>query len=121
MLTGDIADFTSLSKQYPKLLVQIQFKKYGEGELDASRRQWLKNMHGEQLVSALMETWKQNVVVLVPDPAAASKSDYTEHACWLGVVRELNQADYEQILTHWQKTHKRRRNLWKALQKKGLM
>jgi hypothetical protein len=121
MLAADIAELTPLSKQYPKLIAQIQSKKYGEGELDASRRQWLKKLHGEQLLPVLMEAWKQNVAALVPDPAAASKSDYNEHASWLGVVQELNPADYEQILNHWQKTHKRRRNLWKALQKQGLM
>ena len=121
MLTGDIAELTSLSNQYPKLLGQIQSNKYGQGELVASRRQWLKNMHGEQLISALMEAWMQNVTALVPDPAVAIKSNYKEHACWLGVVQELHPAAYQQILTNWQKTHKRRRNLWKALTKQGLI
>ncbi|MEN8132935.1 MAG: hypothetical protein ABFS45_22715 [Pseudomonadota bacterium] len=120
MLTGDIAELSPLSKQYPNLLEQIQPVKYGQGELAASRRQWLKNMHGEQLVPALMDAWKQNVAALVPDPSAASKSNYNEHACWLGVVQELHPAAYQQILTHWQTTHKRRRNLWKALTKQGL-
>ena len=89
-------------------------------ELNTSRRQWLKDMHSDQFASMLIEAWKQNITALVPDPTTANKSDYTEHARWLGVVKELNPIAYQELLAHWKAVHKRRRNLWKALQQQGL-
>jgi hypothetical protein len=120
LLTGDIAEFAPLAKQYPKLLQLIQSRESGRGELATSRRQWLTRLNGEQFAPVLMETWTQNIAVLVPDPATVEKANYSEHARWLDVCRELNPSAYQETLASWRVSHKRRRNLWVALQQQGL-
>ncbi len=47
-------------------------------------------------------------------------SNYECSADWLAAVLELNTRSYEQIVSEWVATHRRRRNLWKALAKKNL-
>ena len=121
LLTGDVAELAPLAKRYPELLKLIRSDKaLGSGELAESRRRWLASMHGEQFADALMVVWQRSVAVLVPDPAAVDKADYTEHARWLKVCQEFNPGAYREILNYWQVAHKRRRNLWEALKRQGL-
>lgn len=118
--TNDLAHKSSLKKEYPKLFDIVLSHTFAGKETAKSRRAWLKRMNGQQFVPLLMECWKKNVGVLVPDPADAYKSRYDEHAQWLVVVRELNPKSYQTIINQWKVEHHRRRNLWAAINKLSL-
>jgi len=72
------------------------------------------------LLPEVMEFWKRNAALLVPDPAHAGGSDYTACAEWLAVVLDLDPPTYTRILQDWSVRHRRRRNLWQALRKRRL-
>jgi hypothetical protein len=57
---------------------------------------------------------------MVPDPSKAIKSDYTNQARWLLAVHEINQQACREIIEQWKIDHKRRINLWKAIDEVGL-
>jgi hypothetical protein len=67
-----------------------------------------------------MDVWKEHLHLIVPDPANAYKSDYTDHAFWCKAVHELNQKTYNALLSRWRKKHNRRRNLWRDMKAVGL-
>ena len=67
-----------------------------------------------------MEVWKKHLHLIVPDPAEAYKSDYSEHAAWCKALHELNQNTYTVLLSRWRKKHNRRRNLWRDMRAIGL-
>ena len=67
-----------------------------------------------------MDVWKEHLHLIVPDPADAYKSDYTDHAAWCKAVHELNQNTYKVLLSRWRKKHNRRRNLWRDMKAIGL-
>jgi hypothetical protein len=119
-LTQDLAQKSSLQKQYPKLFVHVLNHAYVDHECAPTRRAWLKKMQGEKFIPLLMKCWKQNIAMLVPDPARSSNSFYEDHAAWLEVVNELNPAACRAIIEHWKIDHKKRRNLWLALKAKKL-
>lgn len=56
----------------------------------------------------------------VPDPGAATNSDYESHAQWLAALKELAPQPYATLLAQWREEHHRRRNLWKALAQVGI-
>src|SRR6266576_580425 len=72
-----------------------------------------------ELVPELLVFWRRNVQRLVPDPAA-SRGDYESCADWVQALRELNPTSLKQLLREWSVSHHRRRNLWRALEAKGL-
>jgi hypothetical protein len=119
-LTQDLAQKSPLQKQYPKLFDHVLNHGYVDRECAPTRRAWLEKMQGEKLIPLLMKCWKQNIAMLVPDPARSSKSSYEDHAAWLAVVNELNPAACKAIIDHWKVDHKKRRNLWLALKAKKL-
>ena len=67
-----------------------------------------------------MDVWKEHLHLIVPNPADAYKSDYTDHAAWCKAVHELNQNTYTALLSRWRKKHNRRRNLWRDMKAIGL-
>ncbi len=60
------------------------------------------------------------MVKLLIDPSHAHKSVYAEHALWLAVVKEQNPSVYQKVIDKWKVDHKRRKNLWKAIEKLNL-
>jgi hypothetical protein len=119
-LTQDLARKSSLSKQYPKLFAHVLNHGYIDRECAPTRRAWLDKMQGEKFIPLLMKSWKQNIAMLVPDPARSSKSSYEYHAAWLEVVNELNPVACRAIIDRWKVDHKKRRNLWLAIKAKKL-
>jgi len=115
-----LAQKSSLQKQYPKLFAVVLNHGYVDRECAPTRRAWLEKMQGEKFIPRLMQCWKQNVAVLVPDPAHSPKSTYEYHAQWLAVVNELNPAACRTVIDHWKIDHKKRRNLWLAIKKQKL-
>jgi hypothetical protein len=89
-------------------------------ELTASRRAWLQRAEADRLTPLVIQCWKHHVLHLVPDPGQAENSVYTPHARWLAALNELDPAGYRKLLNRWKETHKRRRNLWKAIQEHRL-
>jgi hypothetical protein len=67
-----------------------------------------------------MEAWKEHLHLIVPDPANAYKSDYSDHAAWCKAVHELNQNTYTALLSRWRKKYNRRRNLLRDMKAIGL-
>jgi hypothetical protein len=67
-----------------------------------------------------MNYWKAHLKSFVPSPESAKGSDYGEQARWMAALKELSPNDYKTLLTHWREAHRRRSNLWKAMQELGL-
>jgi hypothetical protein len=120
MLTCDLMHFHEPAAKYRRLSEAICRAGEGGKELTASRRAWLKKAHADQLTPLVIQCWKNHVVHLVPDPAQAESSDYTRHARWLAALNELDPSACRTLINRWKEVHKRRRNLWKAIQEHGL-
>jgi hypothetical protein len=121
LLTKDLSEIDSRAKdQYPKFYaVAIR-----PGELrspdQTSRQDYLKQYASDDLMYQVMGYWKAYLKNFVPKPENVHKSDYTEHAHWMGALRELAPQSYQALLEKWHVDHHRRRNLWKAMDKVGL-
>ncbi|MEO1351955.1 MAG: hypothetical protein AAFW84_24645 [Cyanobacteria bacterium J06635_15] len=87
---------------------------------DASRQSYLQQFAPDNLWKRVMDYWKTHLQTFVPDPKAAHKSDYTQHARWMAALKELAPDAYEQLLAQWHTDHIRRSNLWKAMKQAGL-
>jgi hypothetical protein len=120
-LTNDLAQNSSLKKQYPTLFEYILDHAYVGKEIMESRCTWLEKMNGQQFIPQLMECWKKNIGALVPDPANAHKARYERYALWMVVVKDLNPATFQKIIDQWEIAHRRRRNLWAALREVRLV
>jgi hypothetical protein len=89
--------------------------------LKNSRVAWLMNVDGHMFLPSLMECWKKNIGILVPDPSTARKSNYAMHASWMEVVKELNPSVFSDIINRWKIDHARRKNLWVAIKERNLL
>ena len=118
ILTQDLLKILGLQKEYPHLWNSLQ-SPYRNESFDQNRIKWLQKMGGEKHFPALLESWKQHISKMVPNPAHAS-ARYENHAAWLAVTRELNPPVFQKILDEWKVVHKRRRNLWQDLKKIGI-
>ncbi len=87
---------------------------------DASRQAYLKKFAPDDLWAQVMHYWQSCLHHFVPDPKAAQKSDYTQHAAWMAALKEVAPSTYKRLLTQWQTDHIRRSNLWKAMAQRGL-
>lgn len=117
-LTLDLAGMTSLGRDYPELIEVLKMQNPGHHVKEelAEQRQSLLAQHGtETLVSLTVQAWRSCLHLLIPDPAKARKSRYTDHAKWLKALSAVNPSECNNILQSWKHTHKRRRNLWEAL------
>lgn len=118
-LSLDLEPGTWLSRASPKLVRLLAYNRTNDRALGASRKKWLKRLGASALVPELLVFWRRNVQQLVPDPAA-SRGDYDSCADWVQALRELNPTALKQLLREWAVSHRRRRNLWRALKAKGL-
>ncbi|RUT04261.1 hypothetical protein DSM106972_044890 [Dulcicalothrix desertica PCC 7102] len=62
-----------------------------------------------------MTYWKTHLHNFIPKPEDSQGSDYTQHAKWMAALLELAPEDYNKLLQEWKVVHKRRSNLWKAM------
>ncbi len=120
VFTSDMARLAPLEKEWPYLFKYVLSGEDKNSDRASSRQAWLAKMRGERFSGRLKRCWQDNVAVLVPDPSGAHKSRYDYHAKWLEVVREINPAAYWELIKDWRIAHKRRRNLWKAVDARDL-
>lgn len=118
-LTFDIAELSDLKKNYPSLFKAIYHPREGDPQ-NPSILKGLKETNGIALAPLLEAFWVKHLLIFLPDPANAEKSNYGAHAKWLAALREVNPKKYQTILTQWEKKHYRKRNLWKAIQETGI-
>jgi hypothetical protein len=90
-------------------------REQGDRRLTETRRAWLRRLGASEVFPRVMQFWKQNAYRLVPDPEKGC-GNYTDCAEWLAVVRDLDQPSCNRILQEWKLKHRRRKNLWKALE-----
>jgi len=122
-LTLDLDGISDLGQRCPMLIHVLDIDNPGyhlDEELTTERHAQLSRFASDGLVQLTMHVWESCLHLLVPDPSTARKSNYTAHAKWLKALEEINPSACQAVLQTWQQTHKRRRNLWQALQDAGL-
>ena len=68
----------------------------------------------------MIQFWKRSATRLVPDPEH-SAGNYDDCAEWLAVLRDFDPRSCEKILQEWTLAHRRRKNLWKVLERAKLI
>jgi hypothetical protein len=116
VLTLDLDFDLQLKSNSPVLKRLLSGHEVGDRRVAETRRGWLRHLDASALFPELMEIWKRNAARLVPEPEH-SVGDYDDCAEWLAVVRDLDASSCERILQEWKPKHRRRRNLWKALER----
>jgi hypothetical protein len=119
-LTLDLDRRAELQRTAPTLRALLSRYADRGRAVDRTRREWIRKLGGESLLPDVVEFWRRNAARLVPDPAQAGGSEYSECADWLKAVFELNPKEFQRIVQRWRVEHKRRRNLWKAIAERGL-
>jgi hypothetical protein len=119
-LSLDLDSAAWLSLVSPTMARLLAHNQSNDPALGASRRTWLKRLGAYSLVPELLAFWRRNTQRLVPDPAASGGADYQSCADWAQALREVNPTSCKELLRQWSVAHHRRRNLWRALQRKGL-
>ena len=120
-LTSDLPGSKTLEQKYPVFYKTALPQEASPDDLLSNfRNSGLKKMKAGPGLLDAMEVWKEHLHLIVPDPANAYKSDYTDHAFWCKAVHELNQKAYNVLLSRWRKNHNRRRNLWRDMKAVGL-
>ena len=120
-LTSDLPASKRLLRKYPLFYkTALPAEASADDLLGNFRRRGLQKMNAGSSLLAAMEVWKEHLHLILPDPANAYKSDYSEHAAWCKALHELNQNSYSALLSRWRKKHNRRRNLWRDIRAIGL-
>lgn len=120
-LTSDLPDSKRLVRKYPVFFkTALPAEASTDDLLGSFRRRGLKKMNAGLSLNVAMEVWKEHLHLIMPDPADAYKSDYTDHAAWCKSLHELNQNTYKALVSRWRKKHNRRRNLWRDMKAIGL-
>ena len=122
LLTKDLSEIDNRQKeQYPQFYAVV----IRPGELkspdEVSRRAYLKQAASDDMLYQVMGYWKAYLPNFVPRPENVEKADYTAHARWMAALRELAPQSYAVLLDKWRTDHHRRRNLWQAMTKAGLV
>jgi hypothetical protein len=115
VLTMDLERDSQLAVSFPMLKRLLSKHGGGNPGVTATRRGWLGRLGGNKLFPELIEFWKRNAARLVPEPEH-SAGDYSDCADWLAALHTLDSASYRKILEAWKVKHRRRKNLWKALE-----
>jgi len=105
-----------IDDEYPNL---IKLVNDNIGNYD-KKIKWLSKEDYLQLKPILLQFLKDNINKLIPSPEFVHKYDYSEHAIKLIVAKELNENIYSQFLDVWRIKYKRKKNLWKELEKYGI-
>ena len=120
-LTSDLPDSKRLVRKYPVFCkTALPAEASADDRLGNFRCRGLKKMDAGPGLLVAVEVWKEHLHLIMPDPANAYKSDYSNHAAWCKALHELNQNSYKALLLRWRKKHNRRRNLWRDMRAIGL-
>ncbi len=119
-LTLDLDIGSSLPRTSPTLLRLLSRRSEGDRPLSTSRRRWVEELGGADLLPEVIEFWRRHAASLVPDPATATGSNYDDCAEWLAAVFELDSTVYQRIVRGWAVAHARRKNLWLAITRRQL-
>jgi hypothetical protein len=120
VLTLDLDYGSELKKASPALQRLLSREREGDRRLAGLRRTWLKRLGAGELLPKVIQFWKHNAAQLVPDPEH-SAGDYQDCAEWLAVLRDFDPFLCEKILGQWKLTHRRRKNLWRILERAKLI
>jgi hypothetical protein len=119
-LTSDSPGSKTLEQKYPVFYKTALPEEASPDDLLGNFRcRGLKKMKAGPGLLVAMDVWKEHLHLIVPDPAKAYKSDYTNHASWCKAVHEL-QKTYNGLISRGRKKHNRRRNLWRDMKAIGL-
>ena len=88
--------------------------------LERSRRRWMARLRVHDVLPEVLDLLRKHIGLFVPDPANAYASSYGGCAEWMAAVLEFAPQEYRTILRAWQDVHRRRRNLWKAMNARRL-
>jgi hypothetical protein len=121
LLTQDLTQIKHKGKSpYPKFYeVVIQPNQLSTPD-DISRKIYIQEYAPSDLWERVMAYWQANLHNFVPKPETSQNSDYTKNAQWMSALKELAPQDYQNLLSQWKVQHKRRTNLWKAMENLGL-
>ena len=125
LLTRDIfIDTTELASYqvFTKLIISssmdsLSFFGLKENMFKQYRLSALKQTNAALLKNTIIESWKKNIHCFIPAPENVRNADYSEHAKWLAIARELNSETYEKYYNNWKTAHRQRINLWRELGK----
>lgn len=121
LLTNDLTEISGRRKDPYAMFFEVVIEPRALATPDdESRQQYLKVYAPAGFLDRVMGYWKKHLQVLVPSPRDVHKSDYTEHAQWMAVLKEMAPRDYRALLKEWRVEHERRKNLWQAMEKMGL-
>jgi hypothetical protein len=120
LLTCDLMHFHEPAGKYRRLQEAICRAMSGDPPSTASRRAWLQKMQAGQLTALIMQCWTKHVAQLVPDPGETGGPGYSHNVRWLAALHELDPAAGQKLVKRWKELHKRRRNLWMAIQEHRL-
>jgi hypothetical protein len=121
MLTQDLIEIQSNGQfSYPHFYDLVIYSQELYPERHQSRRKYLKLYAPDNLLEQVMNYWKMYLHLFVPRPESTASSDYTSQANWMMALREISPSDYETVLAQWKLIHRRRTNLWKAMNQMGL-
>jgi hypothetical protein len=120
VLTLDLDSGSELKKDSPALQRLLSREPEGNGRVTSLRRTWLKRLRAGELLPEVIQFWKRNAAQLVPDPEH-SAGDYRDCAEWLAVLRDIDPLACKKIVEQWKVTHRRRKNLWKTLERAKLI
>ena len=98
-LTSDLPDSKRLVQKYPVFYeTALPAVASANDLLGIFRCGGLKKMNAGLSLNVAMEVWKEHLHLIMPDPADAYKSDYTDHAAWCKALHVLNQNSYKSLL-----------------------
>jgi len=121
LLTNDLMEMDDRAKNRHPRFRQVVLRPEELSTPDsASRQEYLKQYAPDDLLDRTMTYWKEHLHNFVPKPEMAANSVYTEHARWMAALKELAPRSYEALLDTWRVDHRRRRNLWAAMENMGL-
>lgn len=120
LLALDVATVAGLSKRHPQLHRRLAEVRGGQDRLDKVRRRWLDRLGATALANDLIAFISRNARRLIPDPGHGGGSNYDDCAAWIAAIMEVDQSAGQAVVRQWRADHKRRRNLWAALAKRGV-
>jgi hypothetical protein len=121
LLTKDVTEMNGRTKNPYAIFYRFVIE---PGDLsasdDTSRQAYLKQYASDDIREQVMACWQAHLQDWMPKPEMAQQSDYTVHAQWMAALQELVPHAYETLLEQWRVDHRRRRNLWRAMDEMGL-
>jgi hypothetical protein len=121
LLTQDLAEIYQKDWQHwPEFRTVVLVPERLETTDALERQKFLQRLVSSHLWEQISTYWQNNLVIWIPDPGKARNSHYGEQARWMAALQEVSPSAYQSLLAQWRINHKRRRNLWKAMEQKGL-